>query len=529
MRYVVTAEQMRALDQTTIEVLGLPGVVLMENAGRRVAEIILSEMVDADRSATVAVVCGAGNNGGDGYVIARCLREEGVAAEVYLAAREESLRGDARLHYHVYQNMGGAVVDISQPDSLSAHADAIESADIIVDAVFGTGLARPVTGHYARVIETINRGRGERLAVDIPSGLSADTGRVLGVGVAATRTVTMAFLKVGLAISPGFAQAGTVTEVEIGIPRQLAREHGVAAAMLEASDVAHLVPTLGPLDHKNRRGHLLAIAGSPGKRGAGRLVSWAALRTGAGLVTLASPWPRGEPTAPDPVMTAEFDPDDPSKDPVERLLELMKGKAAVALGPGMPTTEGGRSLVRGALSRGDRPLILDADALNHIGTDLARVANAQAPIIMTPHPGEAARLLDCSTAEIERDRLGAVRSLADDSRAVVVLKGARSLICNGRASPVGGERPVTINPTGDAGLATAGSGDVLTGIIAALVAQGLTPATAARLGTYLHGRTGELASAALGPRSVTASDLAERLPDAIAELACQKDRPVASG
>ncbi|WP_428264511.1 NAD(P)H-hydrate dehydratase [Haliangium sp.] len=527
MRYVVTAEEMRALDTETIDGIGLPGVVLMENAGRAVARVITDLLAAsgawrppeggsapartgwmAERVPRIAVVCGAGNNGGDGYVIARCLREAGLHATVYLAARRAAVSGDAQRHLDIYENTGGLVVSIADEATLFTHAERIRSADVVVDAVFGTGLCREVTGRYRKLIEVVNLCQGQRVAVDIPSGLSADTGQVLGVAVNATHTVTMAFLKVGLATAPGFIRCGELHVAEIGIPDALAEKHGIRTAMMEVDDLAPLAPRAQPLTHKNRRGHVLAVAGSPGKRGAARLLSWAALRTGAGLVTVASPWHGGEVHAPDPVMTAELDPEDDHA--VERLVALSRGKQVVALGPGMPTGGGARALIHAALAELDVPMVLDADALNHIGTHLDHVAAARAPVIMTPHPGEAARLLGTSAAEVEKDRVGAARTLAARSDAIVVLKGARTLVCV--------DDFVTINPSGHEALATAGSGDVLTGMISALVAQQVAPPDAARLGVYLHGQLGELASRDLGPRCATAADLADYLPTALAAL-----------
>jgi hydroxyethylthiazole kinase-like uncharacterized protein yjeF len=524
MRYIVTADEMRALDAMTIEQLGLPGAVLMENAGRRVVEVIMELLAErAAPDATVAVVCGGGNNGGDGYVIARCLRDHGVDAAVYLAASSDKLAGDARLHCHVYQAAGHPIFDVSNSRTLALHAAAIETADVVVDALFGTGLARPIGGHYREVIETINHNqRGLRVAVDIPSGLSCDTGQVLGVAVEAHVTVTMAFLKLGLCVAPGFPRAGTVHVAEIGIPEALAARHGVATMMLEPRDLAALVPIVTPLDHKNRRGHLLAIAGSPGKRGAARLMSLAGLRAGAGLVTLAWPFGGHEPVAPDPVMTENLDADDllVQTDPDamrSRLQELERGKHALAMGPGMPVSQAGHELVRLVLRECEVPMVLDADALNHIGSELERVRGARAAVVLTPHPGEAARLLGTTSADIETDRMAAVRRLARESAAVVVLKGARTLIACG----LSGERHgrVVVNQSGNPGLATAGSGDVLTGIIGALLAQGMDAFDAACLGVYIHGRTGDLAAEALfGPHAVTAADLSERIAAVFGEL-----------
>jgi ADP-dependent NAD(P)H-hydrate dehydratase / NAD(P)H-hydrate epimerase len=508
MQYVVTAAEMRAIDAATIEGVGLPGAVLMENAGRAVVAAVREELVG--RSGPVAVVCGAGNNGGDGYVIARVLRQLRVPAAVYLAAPRSAVRGDALVHLGAYEQTGGQVSSIAEPAELAKHASAIEEAAVVVDALFGTGLARAVEGHLAGVIQCMNRTRGRIVAVDVPSGLSADTGEILGAAVEPHRTVTMAFLKVGLAVAPGLARAGAVTVAEIGIPTELATAHGVHLAVVEAADLAGAVPRPAALDHKYRRGHALVVAGAPGKRGAARLTGMAALRAGAGLVTLA--WAGRDIPAPDPLMTAELDADQPEA--IEQLIALAAGKRALAIGPGMPTGPGGKALVRAALERLDVPMVLDADALNHVAGELDRIADSRAPVVLTPHPGEAARLLGTSSADIERDRVAAVRELAERSRAVAVLKGPGTLICDGEAA----DGFVTINPTGSPALGTAGSGDVLTGAVAALLAQGMPAAEAARAAVYAHGLAGEAVAERIGPSGPTALDILDALPQGLARL-----------
>lgn len=508
MRYVVSAAEMRAIDAATIDGIGLPGAVLMENAGRAVADAVVEEL--AGQGGAVAVVAGAGNNGGDGYVVARVLRARGIEALVYLAARRGEVRGDAQLHLAAYEQTGGMATSIAEPGELAEHREAIESAPVMVDALFGTGLARQVTGHLAEVIEVMNRSRGRVVAVDVPSGLSADLGVPLGSAVRAHRTVTMAFLKVGIAVAPGMACAGRVAVAEIGIPVELAQAHGIRLAVLEASDLAGSLRRPQLLDHKNRRGHVLVVAGSPGKRGAGRLSAWAALRAGAGLCTLASDG--GELAAPDPIMTAPLDAEAP--DAADRLAALAGGKAAVAIGPGMAPGPGGRGLVRAALERLEVPMVLDADALNHLAGEAAAIASARVPVVITPHPGEAARLLGTSAGEVEADRVAAARALAELTRAVVVLKGAGTLVCDGAV----GDGFVTINPTGGPALATAGSGDVLTGVVAALVGQGLEAGEAARAAVYLHGLAGDLAASRIGQVGVTASDVLESVPAAYSNL-----------
>lgn len=505
MRYVATAEEMRALDRITIEEIGLPGAVLMENAGRAVARVV-AEVGDG----AIAVVCGAGNNGGDGYVVARCLREQGLSPTVYLAAPRDAIAGDAALHLGVYEQVGGLAVSIADAAALGEHREAIAGAEVLVDCVFGTGLGREVEGHYRAVIEAMESCGGTRVAVDIPSGIHADTGAVMGVAVRADHTVTMGFLKLALVTAPGFAHCGQLTVADIGIPCELAQARGVRAAVLEHHDVAAMLPALGPLDHKNMRGHLLVVAGSPGKHGAARMTAWAGLRIGAGLVTVATA-DSDRLGARDEIMTAELRADAAG---AKRLAELAGGMKAMAIGPGMATGDGGRALVLAALEHAEAPLVLDADALNHLGGELERVAAARPPVVLTPHPGEAARLLGTSAADIEADRMSAVRRLAEQSAAVVVLKGARTLVCDGAT----GDGFVTINPTGGPALATAGSGDVLTGMIAGLLAQGLAPHAAARAGVYIHGLAGDLAADGLGPRSVTATEVTEYLPAALATL-----------
>ncbi|HTM23532.1 MAG TPA: NAD(P)H-hydrate dehydratase, partial [Kofleriaceae bacterium] len=296
-----------------------------------------------------------------------------------------------------------------------------------------------------------------------------------------------------------------VSVADIGIPRELAQAQGVRLALLEAADAAQLAPAPTPLEHKNSRGHCLVVAGSPGKRGAARLTAWAALRAGAGLVTLATDDP-DQPLA-DPLMTAALVSGPAAAD---RLAALAGDKRALAIGPGMDTGPEGRALVLAALERLELPLVIDADGLNHLAGSLELVAAAAPPVVLTPHPGEAARLLGATTADIERDRVAAVRELAARSGAVVVLKGARTLVCDG----IAGDGFVTINPTGNPALATAGSGDVLTGVIAGLCAQGLGPAEAARLGVYAHGAAADLLAADLG-RGTTATDLADAVPRAM--------------
>jgi ADP-dependent NAD(P)H-hydrate dehydratase / NAD(P)H-hydrate epimerase len=492
MRPVVTAAEMRSLDRTTIEEVGLSAAILMETAGRAVAEAAL-RMLGAERG-HIAVVCGPGNNGGDGFVAARVLRDRGIDAVVYLAAERGAVRGDARMHLEVFERTGGIVRMLATPAQLAALDARIIDAALVIDALFGVGLVRPIEGHLAEVVTMMLM--AERvLAVDIPSGLDADTGRTLGVAVIAERTVTMAALKVALVSSPGFARCGEVEVAEIGIPGALIGLANVRAGLIEVDDVARWLPNPRLIEHKGSRGHVLVAGGAPGMRGAGRLAAVAALRAGAGLCTLAG---EGEPEAPDSVMTK-------SLDGIE-LGALVSGKAAIVIGPGLGASEKSAARVREVLGAGV-PAVLDADALNVLAGEPEAIAAAAGRAVITPHPGEASRLLGTTTAEIEADRLAAARALAAKTRAVVVLKGARTIVCDGA-----GDDQCSINPTGGPALATGGSGDVLAGTIGALLAQGLSAVNAARAGVYVHGAAGDVLARVHGDRGVISSDL----PDAIA-------------
>jgi hydroxyethylthiazole kinase-like uncharacterized protein yjeF len=502
---VVTAAEMRELDRSTIEDIGIPALVLMETAGRGVAEAALRML--GTTSAHVAVVCGPGNNGGDGFVIARVLRAHGIDAVAYLAVPHAAIRGAARAHLEILERAGGVVHSIATPAGLVAFGDAISGAALAIDALFGIGPLRAIEGHLAHVVARINAA-ALRLAVDIPSGLDADTGATLGAVVEADRTATMGARKVALVSAPGFTHCGVIDVVDIGIPPTVLARTAVHAALVEEADVRGSLPAIAPLDHKGTRGHVLVISGEPSMRGAGRLAAAAALRAGAGLVTLAGD---GIVEAPDSVMTHALE--------GETLAPVLARKAAIVIGPGLGITPIAAARVAEVLAAGI-PAVLDADALNVLSADPTAIARAAGPIVITPHPGEAARLLATTTAAVESDRLAAARALAGTTRAVVVLKGARTLVCDGTSRTAGDDRELicTINPTGGPALATGGSGDVLAGAIAALLAQGLSPGDAARAAVFVHGRAGDALEAVHG-RGTVSSDLPLAIATVIRQLA----------
>ncbi len=547
---VATAAEMRALDAATIEQIGLPGAVLMETAGRAVAAAVRTAL--GTSLGPVAIVAGGGNNGGDGHVCARVLRAAGIDATVYLVTPRASVRGAAALHLAAYERSGGVLTEVITADDRLELTASIDRARVVVDAVLGTGLDRMVEGHLAAVIERIDAAPGIKIAVDVPSGLSADTGHPLPVAVHAHRTVALGVAKVGVASAPGFAWAGQVEVADIGIPAGLVRAGATRAALVELDDARGWMPIADRSEHKGQRGHVLVVAGSPGKRGAGRLSALAALRAGAGLCTLAGPDGAGELMAPDAVMTHILDADD-----AVATLVAWLDRGALVIGPGLGEDARARGWVEQALGTiGPRsrvghgatpaasedtadlgegvtlpvlpvlprpvvvPVVIDASGLGHLVGNLHWVAAADRPVVLTPHPGEAARLLATRPSTIEADRLRAVRDLAAATRAVVVLKGARTLVCDGTL----GDDFVTINPTGGPGLATAGSGDVLAGVIGALLAQGLGAATAARLGVWIHGAAGDELELTLGQRGVVASDLPLAIAGVMQRLAATAPR-----
>jgi NAD(P)H-hydrate epimerase len=505
MALVLTAAQMKAVDRAAIDQLGVPGLVLMENAGRAVAEAVLRERPRIT-GLDVRVVCGAGQNGGDGFVIARHLANAGARVSVLLAAPRARLVGDAATFAGVVERMPAITVR----DGSGAGADWprwLAGAEVRVDALLGTGLRADVAGVAAEAIAAMNATPALRVAVDLPSGLDADTGVARGAVVHADLTVTMGCRKLGLVLDPE-APVGRLEVADLGISvaalADAARALGPLCHWIETAELRALLPRRTPGAHKGTAGHLLVVAGSPGKTGAAALVGRAALRAGAGLVTVAST--RAGQSALDAkvleTMTVSYaggdDADQNSYGVLATLAERMK---AAAVGPGIPTGPGMRALVRRLVGELPLPLVVDADALNLLGDEAAALGRqAPAPRVFTPHPGEMARLSATSTAEVQRDRLGHARRLAAAAGAVVVLKGARTII----AEPDG---TAHVNPAANPALGTAGSGDVLTGVIAALCCQGLAAADAARVGVHLHGLAAEDAANTLGMRNLVAGDL----------------------
>jgi NAD(P)H-hydrate epimerase len=514
-RPVFTAAQMRRLDARAVRERGIPGATLMENAGRGAAEAMLralSERGVRARGLRVAVVCGKGGNGGDGFVVARRLRRAGARPEVYLAAPPSEITGDAAVKYRALSGAGlvGTVVS-----DAARVAPALARADVVVDALLGTGVRGPLSALVAALIGAINASGRPVVALDVPSGLPADGEPPAGPVVHAWLTTTFAGLKIGLVTGPGVDHAGRVVVVDIGAPvDELAGE--AQTFMPEGADVAALLPTRRRDSHKGRYGHLLVVAGSVGKTGAAALCARAAMRAGTGLVTVATA-ASAQPVVAALILEAmseplpETDAHTVSLAARDTLVTLAGPRDAVALGPGLGLHDETRRLARALVRELPCPMAVDADALTAVAGDLGSLRAAAGPRYLTPHPGEMARLLGASVADVERDRVGAARAFAVEHGVHVCLKGAGSVV----ASPDG---RVLINPTGNPGMASGGTGDVLTGILGGFLARGLPADRALAAAVYVHGLAGDVAAERVGEEALVASDVVEALGEAFRRL-----------
>lgn len=502
---LVTAAQMREMDRRTIEEFGLPGIVLMENAGRAVADAAWDLL--PDDGGRVLVLAGKGNNGGDGFVAARHLSGRGVEVAVLLLCAMDDLQGDAATNCHYAHQTGLAIIEWPDDETL---VGAMELADVIIDAMLGTGLDGAVRGRIREVIDMLEYAVAPVVAVDIPSGVHSDTGAILGAAVEAQTTVTFGLAKTGLLQYPGKGHVGQLRVADIGLPPVVLDDPAIATHLTEASDCQALLPYREPDANKADAGRVLVIGGSSGFSGAPAMTGYAAARAGGGLITVGIPAPLLPLVAavrPEimtlPLPTGEAD--TISLEALETLLEWADRVDAIALGPGLSQRGEVAQLVEALTEQIEKPLIIDADALNVLSRNLDVLRDRRYPTIITPHPGELSRLLGRSIADIQADRLAAARQTAEDLGCVVVLKGAATVI----AEPDG---EVWINPASNPGMASGGMGDILTGIIAALVAGGADALSAAVAGVYVHGLAGDLAAEDLGPRGFLALDVADRLP-----------------
>jgi hydroxyethylthiazole kinase-like uncharacterized protein yjeF len=534
---VITAEEMRQIDRETIEGCGIPGVVLMERAGLAVA----SKIKELYGRKKIIIVSGSGNNGGDGLVVARNLHNEGWDVKVFLTSRPEDLKGDALLQYKAAVNFG---VDIQQIKGLLTNPSIITHHSIIVDAILGTGLSKNVTDTLLEVISLLNKSSKPIISVDIPSGISSDNGQVMGEAVKAEYTVTFCLPKRGHFLYPGAEYSGKLFIEDIGFPEKLLRSEKFYVELLRKNDVTTLIPERRKYSHKGDYGHVLIVAGSRGKTGAALMAARACLRSGAGLVTIGVPESlsgifQSRVTEEMTLILPDKGDGTLAGRASNLILDFLNESAdLLAIGPGIGISAETKKLMKILIKNSSTPMVIDADGINSIKGERDVFLKAKAPIILTPHPGEMSRLLNPLTPlgnpplppfrkggragfekggitvtiqDIEKDRINTAIFFAKETGTYIVLKGVPTIV----ATPEG---RAFINSTGNPGMATGGTGDVLTGMISGFLSQGVNPLQASILGVYMHGLAGDLAASEKGQHPMLATDIIDKISAAFYSL-----------
>lgn len=511
---VVTPQQMQEIDARTIKKYKVPGLALMENAARALAEKAL-EMPALNSPAAVCIVCGPGNNGGDGLAAARLLKEQGCEVQVFLLGSALNLKGDARTNAQKLKAAKIKINEIKGGAGLTALKAGLKRSGLVLDAIFGTGFKGAASKLAGQVIVAINASGVPVLSADIPSGVNGETGQATGPAVKADATVAMGLLKTGLLFYPGKSLAGKVSVADIGFPPKAIADQKAGTNTIGQEYARQLLPSRPYDAHKGSCGTLLVLAGSAGMTGAARLASLSALRSGAGLVYL------GIPESLSDVMESKLTeviikplPETRTRtlslQALDRIKALMAKADTILIGPGLSTHPETLELVQAVVKNLNIPAVLDADALTELSGNVQLLKN-QVPLVLTPHYGEMARLTGKTIAEIKANPMRAAGEFAVECNKTIVLKGAPTVI----AGPSG---HLWVNPTGNSGMATAGSGDVLAGLIAGLMAQGLSPDEAAVLGVYLHGLAGDLAKENKTEYCMLAGDILDNLPEAYKKL-----------
>lgn len=513
--YIATVQEMNNIDRRTRDEYGIPTLLLMENAASAITHIA-EQTLGTVKGKRISVICSKGNNGGDGLASARQLHNRGAEVSIYLMSDAAAFTGEPAANLQIALKMG---VEVSEKGKyeITRLRSALNHSHLIIDAIIGTGLSSTVKDEYKEVIELINASGRPVVSVDIPTGVNSDTGEIMGAAVRAAATVTFAIPKRGHYLHPGCVNAGTLHIADISIPAQAIEKESIRLRLLTEKEMSALVPLRHANSHKGSNGHALVIAGSIGKGGAAAMTALSCMRTGAGLLTLAAPESvqpiiAGKLTE---VMThplSETSEHTIAASSTDEIIALAGDKDAVAIGPGLTTNKETVSIVKKLVREVTAPLVIDADAINALADSPGLLRDRRSATILTPHPGEMGRLTGKSASEIQKDRIGAASDFATEYGVCLVLKGANTVI----AEPSG---LVHISPTGNPGMATGGTGDALTGIITGLIAQGLTPADAARLGVYIHGLAGDLAAKEKGMIGMIAGDLIERIPAAIRQVA----------
>jgi hydroxyethylthiazole kinase-like uncharacterized protein yjeF len=503
---ILTSEQMRSIDRRATEQFGIPSMVLMENAAIAVVDAMFAHYPQTERA---AIFCGPGQNGGDGLAVARHLENRGVVPTILLIGAE-GVKGDAETNLEICRRLGLPMHEVRDIESLDDALAEASQADLIVDAIFGSGLNRRVQGLFADAIIGVMNLRLPVVAVDLPSGLQGSSAEVEEPVVQADITVTFAQPKIAHVFSPAAVYCGEVIVADISIPPAAVEAENCMLSLITPQDVQAVIPPRFADSHKGTYGHVAIIAGSEGKSGAAILAARGAIRGGAGLVTVVT----------DPQTAAVVDcasiesmtfPITPRSDSLHALRQFLGGISAVAIGPGLPETREGFDFVHQLISEIELPLVVDASALNAYHGQIAKLGKPNRTTILTPHPGELARLLGRTNQEIQSDRIASAAEAARASGCIVVLKGHQTLV----ADPSG---PVAVNNTGNPGMASGGMGDVLTGIIAAFLAQEMGPMEAASVAVYLHGFAADMLRDEKSDIGLRAMEVADKLPEAIARV-----------
>ncbi|MGI5922230.1 MAG: NAD(P)H-hydrate dehydratase [Syntrophomonadaceae bacterium] len=516
---LLTAQEMKSIDARASSEFGIPSLILMENAGIRVVETI-DETLVTPKGKTVVILAGKGNNGGDGLVIARHLINAGVNVDTFIMGSPEEMTPDTFTNYSILARMTDRIYPLQEDKDLDRLMLSLFICDLIVDAMYGIGFKGSLNDFDARVVKMANWCKSPIIAVDIPSGVEADTGKVHGEAIQAWQTVTFALPKIGLVLEPGKDYAGTLTVADISIPVALLKDQALKTHLITEAMVKPLIGPRQPESHKGTYGHTLVIGGSAGMTGAVIMSSSAALKAGAGLVTAAVPQsmlPVVE-TAVTEVMTvplAQTQQAAISLDALPAIESLLAKVSVCAIGPGMSGYPEANTILRFVLDMAGIPMVIDADGLNALQGDVEILKHRPIPAVLTPHPGEMARLTGKSIDAIQAQRMDIAREFAREFGVILVLKGNKTLV----ATPTG---ELFVNLTGNPGMATAGSGDVLCGLISGFISQGLKPQDAAVAGVYLHGRIGDMVSETRGQRGLTAGDLLAGIPEILRQLEMAK-------
>jgi len=512
--YVATALEMQNIDKRARDEFGIPTLLLMENAALGITRIV-EDKLGSVKEKKITVISGKGNNGGDGLAAARLLYNRGARVCIYLLSEPDAIAGDAATNLNIALKMGIELHSTGNYD-LRTMKSVINHSHVIIDAILGTGLSSPIKGEYSEIIEMINHSQRPVIAVDIPTGINSDTGEVMGIAVKAADTITFAIPKRGHLLYPGSDYTGKLYIVDISIPNAAIEKESVYVHLLTEEDMTCLIPLRQKDSHKGSFGHVLVIAGSIGKGGAAVMTSISCLRAGAGLVTLATPQ-SVQPIVAEKLTEIMTSPLPETYDKtislsaMDEIMNLIRDKDVIAIGPGLTVHKDTAAVVRKVLKEVDVPVVIDADGINALIDHLDILKERRAATVLTPHPGEMGRLIGKSTADVQKDRIGTARDFAMSHNVFLVLKGANTLV----AEPSG---KVYISPTGNPGMATAGTGDALTGILAGLTAQMNDISAGVKLSVYLHGLAGDIAAKEVGMISMIAGDLIDRIPAAIRHL-----------